>query len=249
MMVYAGAPLAGRFPLIPTPPRHRWKVAVMSEPIRVLIADDHDLMRTGLRLIVEQSDDLVVVGEVDNGRGAVDFVRGEQVDVVLMDIRMPGMDGIEATEELTCRGDGPRVLIVTSFELDECVLSALRAGASGFLLKRTPPEQLLDAVRQVHRGDALLAPSVTRRLIDHVLDGVAVPAVADPRLDRLTDREREVLVVMAKGWSNAEIGERFFIADNTVKTHVKRVLTKLGARDRVQAVVIAYEGGLMSSQR
>ncbi len=228
--------------------------------IRVLIVDDDDLMRAGLRMIVDQADDLATVGEAADGAEVPAAVEAHRPDVILMDVRMPEVDGIEATRALLDGprgpghdpdgdgdegpGEGPRVLILTTFELDEYVFAALEAGASGFLLKRTPPEQLLEAVRTVHRGEALLSPSVTRRLIDHVTGSRRRPT-SDPRLAALTDREREVLVAMARGWSNTEIAEGLFIADNTVKTHVKRVLTKLGARDRVQAVVLAYDAGLM----
>jgi DNA-binding NarL/FixJ family response regulator len=217
--------------------------------INVLLVDDDDLMRAGLRMIIEQTDDLVVLAEAANGNEAVELARSRPVDIVLMDVRMPELDGIEATRRITAPGgaaggEPPRVVILTTFELDSYVFSGLRAGASGFLLKRTPPEQLLDGIRTVASGDSLLSPSVTRRLISEFARRPAAKP-PDPRLARLTDREREVLIAMARGWSNSEIGDQLFIAGNTVKTHVKRILTKLDARDRVQAVVMAYEAGLM----
>ncbi len=212
--------------------------------LRVVLVDDDSLMRAGLRMIIDQSDDIVVVGEAERGEDAVSAVREHRPDVVLMDVRMPGMDGIEATRAVTGAYPEVRVIVLTTFELEEYVFGALRAGASGFLLKRTEPEHLLDGIRTVADGDALLSPSVTRRLIEQ-FTGSGHQRAVDPRLDELTDREREVLVQMAGGLTNDEIGETLFIAENTVKTHVKRVMSKLGARDRVQAVVAAYEGGLM----
>jgi DNA-binding NarL/FixJ family response regulator len=228
--------------------------------IAVLLVDDDDLMRAGLRMIIEQTGDLIVAAEAANGYDAIALARSEPVDIVLMDVRMPELDGIEATRQITAPAPEPladppaggrpplrpppRVIILTTFELDSYVFSGLRAGASGFLLKRTPPEQLLDGIRTVAAGDSLLSPSVTRRLIEEFARRPAAEP-ANPRLAGLTDREREVLIAMARGWSNAEIADQLFIADNTVKTHVKRILTKLDARDRVQAVVMAYEAGLM----
>ena len=227
--------------------------------IEVLLVDDDQLMRAGLRLIVQQAPDLTVVGEAADGREAVAAARRDRPQVVVMDVRMPGMDGIEATRQITAAPDPPRVLILTTFELDEYVFSALQAGASGFLLKRSPPEQLLEGIRTVAAGDGLLSPSVTRRLIERFSsrpdrrvwrsESIGGRPQADskpfPDLSVLTEREREVLVAIARGLSNEELAETLFISENTVKTHVKRVLTKLGARDRVQAVVMAYEGGLM----
>ena len=215
--------------------------------VRVVLVDDDSLMRAGLRMIIEQSDDIVVVGECDDGAEALRLVRQERPDVVLMDVRMPGMNGIEATQVLTDSGVDVRVIVLTTFEMEEYVFGSLRAGASGFLLKRTKPEELLAGIRAVAEGDALLSPSVTRRLIEEFTSSAAsTQRAADPRLSQLTEREREVLVQMAGGLSNDEIAETLFIAENTVKTHVKRVMSKLGSRDRVQAVVAAYEGGLMN---
>lgn len=211
--------------------------------IKVLIVDDDHLMRAGLTMIIEQADDLVVVDQAEDGRQAVTLARRERPDVVLMDVRMPVLDGIEATREITSLLDPPRVLILTTFELDEYVFNALQAGASGFLLKRTPPEQLIEGIKTVASGDALLSPSITKRLITEF--ATRPERVVDPKLAQLTDRERHVLVEMAKGLSNEELAETLFISENTVKTHVKRVLTKLGVRDRVNAVVMAYQGGLM----
>ena len=211
--------------------------------IEVLLVDDDLLMRTGLRLIIQQTSDLLISGEAADGRQAVAAARRDRPHVVVMDVRMPVMDGIEATRQITAAADPPKVLILTTFELDEYVFDAIRAGASGFLLKRSPPEQLIEGIRTVAAGDALLSPSVTRRLIEQFSSRPG--RRVNPRLADMTDREREVLVSIARGLSNEELAETLFISANTVKTHVKRVLTKLGARDRVQAVVMAYEGGLM----
>jgi DNA-binding NarL/FixJ family response regulator len=212
--------------------------------IRVLIADDQALMRGGFRMILDAQDDIEVVGEAIDGRDAIEQFRRVHPDVIVMDVRMPAMDGIEATRRLT-EGDSPaRVLILTTFDLDEFVYGALRAGASGFLLKDRPPEELVTAVRVVASGEALLAPSVTRRLIEEFAKRRATPR--PPReLDELTDREREVLGLMAEGLSNTEIAGQLFVAETTVKTHVGRVLQKLQLRDRAQAVVLAYESGLV----
>lgn len=212
--------------------------------IQVLVVDDDHLMRAGLKMIIEQTSDLSVVAEAEDGRQAVMAARRERPDVVLMDVRMPVLDGIESTREIASLPDPPRVLILTTFELDEYVFNALQAGASGFLLKRTPPEQLIEGIRTVAAGDALLSPSVTRRLIAEFASR-PVERELSPRISELTEREREVLVAMAGGLSNAELAEQLYISENTVKTHVSRVLTKLGARDRVNAVVMAYQGGLM----
>jgi DNA-binding NarL/FixJ family response regulator len=216
--------------------------------IRVLIADDQPLMRTGFRMILDAEPDLEVVGEAADGGEAVRLAGHVRADVVLMDIRMPGVDGIEATRRLAGDGvqDPVRVLILTTFDLDEYVLSALRAGASGFLLKDVPPEDLVDAIRVVAAGDALLAPSVTRRLLDRFASTLPDPAAARPAaLDSLTARELEVLGLVAQGMSNAEIAEHLVVSETTVKTHVGRLLAKLDLRDRVQAVVLAYETGIV----
>ena len=213
------------------------------KPIRVLIADDQALMRTGFRMILDAQDDIEVVGEAIDGADAIRGFRRLSPDVVVMDVRMPAMDGIEATRRLSALERPARVLILTTFDLDEYVYEALRAGASGFLLKDRPPEELVAAVRVVSSGEALLAPSVTRRLIEEFAR--RAPAVKPTELDELTEREREVLVLMARGLSNAEIAKALFVAETTVKTHVGRVLHKLGLRDRAQAVVLAYESGLV----
>jgi DNA-binding NarL/FixJ family response regulator len=213
--------------------------------IRVLIADDQALMRTGFRMILDAEDDIEVVGEAVDGEDALRHYRALAPDVVLMDVRMPAMDGIEATRRLTATDPPARVLILTTFDLDEYVYEALRAGASGFLLKDRPPEELVAAVRVVAAGEALLAPSVTRRLIEEFAARPAAPT-PPPELAELTDREREVLALIARGLSNAEIARELFVAETTVKTHVGHVLRKLRIRDRAQAVVIAYESGLVA---
>jgi DNA-binding NarL/FixJ family response regulator len=216
-------------------------------PIRLLIVDDQVLVRTGFRMILEAEPDLEIVGEAANGEEAVAEGRRLRPDVVLMDIRMPRMDGVEATRQLATRGaDSLRVLILTTFDLDEYVLEALRAGASGFLLKDVPPEDLIDAIRVVAAGDALIAPSVTRRLLDRFAElSPPVERTAPAGMNQLTEREVEVLRQMARGLSNAEIAGELYVSETTVKTHVGRVLMKLGLRDRVQAVVLAYESGLV----
>jgi DNA-binding NarL/FixJ family response regulator len=210
--------------------------------IRVLLADDQALVRSGFRMILEAREDLEVVGEAENGAQAVELARQLDPDVILMDVRMPEVDGVEATRRLA--GSKARVLILTTFDLDEYVVEALRAGASGFLLKDVRPEQLVDAVRVVAQGDALLAPTVTRRLLERF--AVALPReTRPPTLDSLTAREVEILRLLATGHSNAEIAAELVVAEATVKTHVSSVLRKLGVRDRVQAVVIAYDTGLV----
>ena len=195
-------------------------------------------------MIIDQATDLEVIATANNGEEAVRVARELHPDVMLMDVRMPVLDGIEATRRITVSENAPRVIILTTFELDEYVFEALRAGASGFLLKRTEPAQLAGAIRVVAGGEALLSPSVTRRLIEEFTSRPQLGS--SDRLTDLTGRELEVLLLIARGLSNQELAERFFIADNTVKTHVKRIFTKLGARDRAQAIVIAYESGLMS---
>jgi DNA-binding NarL/FixJ family response regulator len=225
---------------------------VTASPIRVLVADDQELVRTGFRLILETEDDITVVGQAADGVEAVDLARRHRPDVVLMDVRMPTLDGIEATARLVGPDASPpapvRVLMLTTFDMDDYVYAALRNGASGFLLKDTPPEDLVRAIRVVAAGDALLAPSVTRRLIEDVSRTRAQPVVP-PGMATLTDREREVLGLVARGLSNAEIAGALVLGETTVKTHVGRVLTKLGLRDRVQAVVLAYESGLVTPGR
>ena len=212
--------------------------------IRVVVADDQPLVRTGLRMILGAEKDLEVVGEAADGAEAVEVCSRERPDVVLMDVRMPGMDGIDATRAVTAADDPPRVLVLTTFDLDDVVYDALRAGASGFLLKDAPEERLTTAIRVVAEGGSLFAPSVTRRLIEEFSRRAAPAPVV--RLESLTARESEVLVLVARGMSNAEIATELFLSENTVKTHVARVLMKLGLRDRVQAVVLAYESGLVS---
>jgi RNA polymerase sigma factor (sigma-70 family) len=210
--------------------------------IRVLLVDDDDLMRAGLRAVLSSDDELEIVGEVSGGRGAVGAVREKRPHIVLMDIRMPDLDGIAATREVLSAMPDAKVVILTTFEDDDYLFGALAAGASGFLLKRTRPEDLIAAIRTVAEGDALLSPSVTRRVIDR--------AATQPRLartdalERLTPREREVLELIARGMSNAEIADALVVEETTVKTHVKRLLAKLGLRDRVQAVIFAYEHGV-----
>jgi DNA-binding NarL/FixJ family response regulator len=215
--------------------------------IRLLIVDDQELVRTGLRLFLETQDDLEVVGEAADGVEAVALARELQPDVVLMDIRMPVMDGVEATANLATAGieHQPRVLVLTTFDLDEYVFGALRAGAAGFLLKDAPRERLVEAIHVVHRGDALLSPSITRRLIEDFAartDPLEPPVAL---LDQLTAREREVLGLVARGYSNSEIAQRLVVSEATVKSHVGSVLSKLALRDRVQAVVFAYEHGIV----
>jgi DNA-binding NarL/FixJ family response regulator len=213
--------------------------------IRILIADDHALMRNGLRGILDAEEDMEVVGEAENGAQAVDEAVKLHPDVVIMDIRMPRLDGIEATKRLAAQGTrAPRVLVLTTFDLDEYVYEALRAGAGGFMLKDAPPRQLAEAVRTVAAGDALLAPAVTKRLIERYVSRPPSNSVRRERFAELTDRELEVLQLLTRGLSNVEIGDRLFLSEATVKTHVTRVLNKLGVRDRVQAVVLAYETGL-----
>jgi len=215
--------------------------------VRVLIADDQAMVRAGFRLILKPHQDIEVVGEVGDGREAVDAALALRPEVVLMDIRMPGLDGLEATRQLLASGAGARVrvLILTTFDLDSYVYEALRAGASGFLLKDAPPEQLAAGIRTVASGDALLAPSVTRRLIEGFIRRPPVHRVEGDGLGELTPREREVLQLLGQGLSNAEIARELYVSEATVKTHVARVFSKLGLRDRVHAVVFAYETGLV----
>ncbi|WP_054053154.1 response regulator transcription factor [Alloactinosynnema sp. L-07] len=212
--------------------------------IRVVLVDDQELMRVGFRMVLGAQEDMEVVGEAGDGRAAIELAEKLRPDVVLMDVRMPVLDGVEATRVITEAGTS-KVLVMTTFDLDEYALSALRCGASGFLLKDTPPSHLVSALRSVASGDAVVSPSVTRRLLDRFLG----PGGGEPRdatvLEALTEREREVLVLIAHGLSNTEIARKLFLSEATVKTHVGRVLAKLELRDRVQAVVLAYETGLV----
>jgi DNA-binding NarL/FixJ family response regulator len=213
-------------------------------PVRVVLVDDDDLMRAGLRAVLSSDETVSVVGEASDGRAAVDEVRRQQPDVVLMDVRMPTLDGITATRELLAASPAVKVVILTTFEQNDYIFGALSAGASGFLLKRTSPEQLIAAIHAVATGDSLLSPSVTRRVIDHMTQHPNEPVVSDNRLDKLTPRERDVLAQIARGLSNGEIARALVIEESTVKTHIKRILMKLRLRDRVQAVIFAYESGL-----
>ena len=213
--------------------------------IKVLLADDQSLVRSGFRMLIDSADDMEAVGEVDNGRDAVALVRSRPVDVVLMDIRMPIMDGTEATCRISELGVDTKVLVLTTFDLDEYVFAALQGGASGFLLKDALPDELLGAIRAVAAGDAVVAPSTTKRLLTHFAGLLPkVSSTPDTRLDVLTEREREVLSEVARGANNQEIGQRLYMAEGTVKTHIGRLLSKLGARDRVGLVLIAHEVGL-----
>jgi DNA-binding NarL/FixJ family response regulator len=215
--------------------------------VRVLIVDDQALVRTGFRMILEAEDDIDVVGEAANGVEAITEARRLEPDVVLMDVRMPELDGIEATRRLLANGGAgdTKVVMLTTFDMDEYVFDALRAGASGFLLKDVPPERLIDGIRAVAGGDALLAPSITRRLIEEFVRSGPPSSSPPPALGELTGRELEVLQLIARGLSNAEIAKELFVSETTVKTHVAHVLMKLGLRDRVQAVVLAYEAGVV----
>ncbi|MFC6355341.1 response regulator [Luethyella okanaganae] len=220
-------------------------------PIRVAIVDDQALVRVGFRMVLEAESDFDVVGEASDGRAAIELVRDHDVDVVLMDVRMPGLDGIAATEAIVAVDGSPHVIVLTTFDLDEHAFAALRSGASGFLLKDVRPQELMAAIRTVHAGEAALAPRVTRRMIE--LFATELPSTTSPRptvhasLAALTPREREILVTIAQGLSNAEIAAQFFLSESTVKTHVGRVLQKLGLRDRVQAVIFAYENRLLNA--
>jgi DNA-binding NarL/FixJ family response regulator len=215
--------------------------------IRVMLVDDQVLLRTGFRMVLAAQPDMEVVAEAGNGAEAIAVLESADVDVVLMDVRMPKLDGVEATRRICAGPDAPKVLILTTFDLDEYAFSALKAGASGFMLKDVPPGELLAAIRAVHSGDAVVAPSTTRRLLDRfapMLPGTAKEP-QHKELQRLTEREREVMVLVAQGLSNGEIAARLVLSEATVKTHVGRILTKLGLRDRVQVVVLAYETGLV----
>ncbi|MFJ2240391.1 response regulator [Streptomyces sp. NPDC087859] len=218
----------------------------------VLIADDQPLQRMGVRMLLEGTLGLHVVGEAEHGAEAVRLAAELRPDVVLMDIRMPGTDGIEATRRIIATGGRTRVLIVTTFDLDEYAYEGLRAGASGFLLKDARPEEIVAGIRAVATGDAVVAPRLTRRLLDayahQVLAPVGAPALEDPRLQTLSDREREVLIAIGQGWTNTEIAERLVLTESTVKKHVGRVLATIGARDRIQAVIMAYDVGLVRAK-
>ncbi|MGW0505918.1 response regulator [Micromonospora sp. NPDC003241] len=216
--------------------------------VRVVIVDDQALVRAGFRMVLDSQPDLEVVGEAIDGADALRLLTRVEADVVVMDVRMPTMDGVEATRRLCADqpADGPRVLVLTTFDTEADAFAALRAGASGFLLKNVPPEELLAAIRVVAQGDSVVAPSITRRLLDRFAGQLGAGPTEDPRLTRLTEREREILLLVAQGLANAEIATRVHVAEATVKTHVGRILAKLEVRDRVQAVVLAYESGLVT---
>lgn len=213
--------------------------------IRVALVDDQELVRTGLAMVVEAADDMVVVAQAGDGEQALTALTGARADLALVDIRMPGMDGIEATRRILAASPGTKVIVLTTFDLDEYAYAALRAGASGFLLKDATAQEVLAAIRAVHGGDAVIAPSTTRRMLDHLV--AARPAEPDAAaLARLTPRERELLVEIAQGFTNPQIAVRLHLSEGTVKTHVGRILTKLDLRDRVQIVIFAYEHGLVT---
>ncbi|QPL94606.1 response regulator transcription factor [Streptomyces clavuligerus] len=215
--------------------------------IKVMLVDDQVLLRTGFRMVLAAQPDMEVVAEAGDGAEAIELLRSTAVDVVLMDVRMPRLDGVEATRRICAQPDPPKVLILTTFDLDEYAFSGLKAGASGFMLKDVPPGELLAAIRSVHSGDAVVAPSTTRRLLDRFSPMLPSggPEPRNKEVDRLTEREREVMMLVAQGLSNGEIAGRLVLSEATVKTHVGRILTKLNLRDRVQVVVLAYETGLV----
>ncbi|BAJ29205.1 MULTISPECIES: response regulator transcription factor [Kitasatospora] len=222
-------------------------------PIRVMLVDDQELLRTGFRMVLQSQGDIEIAAEAGDGQQAVEVLRTAEVDVILMDVRMPRLDGVQATRRICLDEHGnpvenaPRVLILTTFDLDEYAFAALKAGASGFLLKDVPPTELVAAIRSVHGGDAVVAPTTTRRMIDRFAEVLPTPASTPGStvLGPLTDREREVFLLVSQGLSNGEIAARLVLSEATVKTHVGRILAKLGLRDRVQAVVLAYENGLV----
>ena len=215
--------------------------------IRIGLVDDQELVRAGFRMVLDAQPDMTVVGEAGDGLAAIELARRFTCDVMVMDARMPRLDGVEATRRIRTAGERPRILMLTTFDLDEYAFAALKAGASGFLLKDVPAEELLFAIRAVHSGDSVVAPSTTRRLIDQFAHLLPVGGPAPAELTGLTGREREVLVLVAQGLSNAELAGKLFLSEATVKTHVGRILAKLDLRDRVQAVVYAYENGLVKA--
>lgn len=220
----------------------------VTAPIRVFLVDDQQMVRAGFRMLVESQDDMVVVGEAGDGAEALERLTVTAADVVLMDVRMPRLDGVEATRQLLAQPEAPRVIVLTTFDLDEYAFAAIRAGASAFLLKDAAPPDLLGAIRSVQGGDAVVAPSTTRRLLEHfaALPDPAAPTAHDDRLRHLTEREVEVLTLIARGRTNTEIAAELVVAETTVKTHVGRILAKTGSRDRVQLVVLGYESGLVA---
>lgn len=222
-----------------------------SQPIRIGLVDDMQLMRSGLAMVIDSFDDMTVVMEAEDGKQAIDRLALVAVDVILMDVRMEGMNGIEATSRILSApsptGVTPKIIILTTFDEDQYVMEAIKAGASGFLVKDSPTESMIEAIRTVHRGDAVISPSTTKRLVERLATQSIERASTKPELlSDLTDREREVLLYVARGYSNSEISHELFVAEATIKTHVGRIFNKLGARDRVQAVVLAYEAGLVS---
>ena len=243
----ADAPVSSGDPLQPDEPERPGEVR---GPVSVVLADDQALMRMGFRMVLEAEDDINVVGEASDGTAALAQAKALNPDIILMDVRMPGMNGIEATGLITRECPGTRVLILTTFDLDDYAFAGLRAGASGFLLKDTRPTELAEAIRTVASGEAVVSPRITQRMLEMFASSLpsstAPPRASDPRIDSLTPREKEILVLMSQGMSNAEIAERLIVSATTVKTHVGNVLAKLDVRDRVQAVVVAYETGLMA---
>ena len=243
----ADAPVSSGDPLQPDEPERPGEVR---GPVSVVLADDQALMRMGFRMVLEAEEDITVVGEASDGTSALAQAKALHPDVILMDVRMPGMNGIEATERIAQECPSTRVLILTTFDLDEYAFAGLRAGASGFLLKDTRPAELAEAIRTVASGEAVVSPRITQRMLEMFassLPNSGTPAQAsDPRIDSLTPREKEILVLMSQGLSNAEIADHLVVSATTVKTHVGNVLAKLDVRDRVQAVVVAYETGLMA---